>query len=63
MGIAADSWLTYMDRLLTLGVDRTTEINSLKAKMLKLIDIYYDAIDAPKSGKKVDFGFILDCFE
>ncbi|KAL1532896.1 RNA-directed RNA polymerase [Salvia divinorum] len=54
MGIAADSWLTYMDRLLTLGVDRTTEKNSLKAKMLKLIDIYYDAIDAPKSGKKIN---------
>ncbi|XP_047974429.1 probable RNA-dependent RNA polymerase 5 [Salvia hispanica] len=54
MGIAADSWLTYMDRLLSLGVDRTTEKNSLKAKMLKLIDIYYDAIDAPKSGKKIN---------
>ncbi|KAG6389123.1 hypothetical protein SASPL_150582 [Salvia splendens] len=54
MGIAADSWLTYMDRLLTLGVDRTPEINSLKEKMLKLIDIYYDAIDAPKSGKKIN---------
>ncbi|KAH6827519.1 hypothetical protein C2S53_007864 [Perilla frutescens var. hirtella] len=54
MGIAADSWLAYMDRLLSLGDDRAIEKNSLNQKMVKLIDIYYDALDAPKSGKKVD---------
>ncbi|KAH6827518.1 hypothetical protein C2S53_007863 [Perilla frutescens var. hirtella] len=54
MGIAADSWLAYMDRLLSLGDDRAIEKDSLKRKMIKLIDIYYDALDAPKSGKKVD---------
>nr|AHL27588.1 RNA-dependent RNA polymerase 5 [Salvia miltiorrhiza] len=54
MGTAADSWLTYMDRLLTLGDDRAAEKNSLKTKMIKLVDIYYDALDAPKSGKKIN---------
>ncbi|KAL8498318.1 hypothetical protein ACS0TY_021586 [Phlomoides rotata] len=53
MGIAADSWLTLMDRLLTLGDDRATEKDSLKKKMLMLVDLYYEALDAPKSGKKV----------
>ncbi|KAK1364812.1 hypothetical protein POM88_040373 [Heracleum sosnowskyi] len=31
-----------------------TLVNNLKKKMLKLIDIYYDALDAPKSGKEDD---------
>lgn len=48
-----------MDRLLSLGDDHVTEKNTLKGKMLHLIDIYYDAIDAPKSGKKVN---ISVCF-
>lgn len=51
MGLAANSWLVFMDRLLTLGDDRSNEKNM----MLKLIDIYYDALDAPKSGKKVSY--------
>ncbi|EYU30717.1 hypothetical protein MIMGU_mgv1a001145mg [Erythranthe guttata] len=53
MATAADSWLTFMDRLLTLGDDRTAEKKSLMKKMIRLVDIYYDALDAPKSGKKV----------
>ncbi|KAL6585921.1 hypothetical protein OROMI_002565 [Orobanche minor] len=53
MATAADSWLTYMDRLLTLGDDRAAEKTCLKTKMIQLVDIYYDALDAPKSGKKV----------
>ncbi|KAL0337362.1 UNVERIFIED_CONTAM: putative RNA-dependent RNA polymerase 5, partial [Sesamum calycinum] len=53
MATAADSWLTFMDRLLTLGDDRASEKHSLKKKIIQLIDIYYDALDAPKSGKKV----------
>ncbi|KAK6151840.1 hypothetical protein DH2020_014475 [Rehmannia glutinosa] len=53
MATAAESWLTFMDRLLTLGDDRATEKNYLKGKIIQLIDIYYDALDAPKSGKKV----------
>ncbi|KAG8367348.1 hypothetical protein BUALT_Bualt16G0062800 [Buddleja alternifolia] len=53
MATAADSWFTYMDRLLILGNDCTAEKHCLKTKMIQLIDIYYDALDAPKSGKKV----------
>lgn len=59
MSTAADNWLSFMDRLLTLGDDHVTEKNTLKGKMLHLIDIYYDALDAPKTGKKVN---ISVCF-
>lgn len=53
MSVAADSWLAFMDRLLMLRDDDGDEMHSLKGKMLHLVDIYYDALDAPKSGKKV----------
>lgn len=54
MSLAADSWLAFMDRLLMLRDDNVDDMHSLKGKMLHLIDIYYDALDAPKSGKKVN---------
>ncbi|KAK2982308.1 hypothetical protein RJ640_027405, partial [Escallonia rubra] len=54
MGVAADSWLAIMDRLLTLGDCRTDEKEHMKMTMLHLVDIYYDALDASKSGKKVE---------
>ncbi|KAL0885518.1 hypothetical protein Bca101_009501 [Brassica carinata] len=58
IGAAADSWLTMMDHYLTLGDDRVKETAERKSKllktMLKAIDIYYDALDAPKNGAKVD---------
>ncbi|KAG8636201.1 probable RNA-dependent RNA polymerase 5 isoform X2 [Manihot esculenta] len=50
MGVAADSWLAIMDRLLILGDDRNDERNNMKRNMLDLIDKYYDALDAPKKG-------------
>ncbi|KZV15097.1 putative RNA-dependent RNA polymerase 3 [Dorcoceras hygrometricum] len=50
---AADSWLSFMDRLLT--IQYASEKDRLRRKIIELIDIYYDALDAPKSGKKVDF--------
>ncbi|KAK9130977.1 hypothetical protein Sjap_011464 [Stephania japonica] len=53
VGFAADSCLSLMDRLLTLGDECAMEKNCLKEKILKLIDIYYDALDAPKTGMKV----------
>lgn len=53
MGKAADSWLVYMDRMLTLGDDCADEKATLRQKIDQLIDIYYDALDAPKKGKKV----------
>ncbi|XP_009592436.1 probable RNA-dependent RNA polymerase 3 isoform X1 [Nicotiana tomentosiformis] len=53
MSVAADSWLAFMDLLLMLRDDDVDGMHSLKGKILHLIDIYYDALDAPKSGKKV----------
>lgn len=53
MATASDSWFAYMDRLLSLNDDRVLEKRSLIQKMLQLVDIYYDALDAPKSGKKI----------
>lgn len=50
VGVAADSWLAMMDRLLTLGNDCAEEIACLKENINLLIDIYYDALDAPKKG-------------
>ncbi|GMY13674.1 probable RNA-dependent RNA polymerase 5 isoform X4, partial [Fagus crenata] len=47
---AADSWLALMDRLLILGNDCIEEKDHVKANILQLIDIYYDALDAPKKG-------------
>lgn len=60
MGKAADSWLVYMDRMLTLGDDCADEKATLRQKIDQLIDIYYDALDAPKKGKKVGFLNISD---
>lgn len=50
---AADSWLALMDRYLTLGNDCIEEKTLVKENIIKLIDIYYDALDAPKKGTKV----------
>ncbi|PIA42750.1 hypothetical protein AQUCO_02000301v1 [Aquilegia coerulea] len=54
VGSAADSWLAFMDRLLILGDDCAEEKRCLREKILHLIDVYYDALDAPKTGKKVE---------
>ncbi|XP_058722361.1 probable RNA-dependent RNA polymerase 5 isoform X2 [Vicia villosa] len=52
IGIAADSWMALMDRLLILRNDSTKEREQRQVteNILKLIDIYYDALDAPKKG-------------
>ncbi|KAF5481968.1 hypothetical protein F2P56_002575 [Juglans regia] len=50
MSAAADSWLALMDRLLILGDECIEERDILKANIIQLIDIYYDALDAPKKG-------------
>ena len=41
-----------MDRLLTGNIPNS-ERKEIKKKMLDLVDIYYLALDAPKSGNKV----------
>lgn len=54
MGQAADSWLAIMDRLLTLGDESAAEKAVMKRNICRLIDVYYEALDAPKkSGRKV----------
>ncbi|XP_071723572.1 probable RNA-dependent RNA polymerase 5 [Rutidosis leptorrhynchoides] len=54
-GITADNWLAFVDRYLILQDNNDTdEKYAIKNKMLKLIDLYYDALDAPKTGKKVN---------
>jgi RNA-dependent RNA polymerase len=40
-----------MDRLLILGEDCIEEKDHVKANILQLIDIYYDALDALKKGE------------
>ncbi|KAI0492203.1 hypothetical protein KFK09_026470 [Dendrobium nobile] len=47
-------WLAYMERLLTLGDDCFEEKKQLEEKMIHLVNLYYDALDAPKSGLKVE---------
>ncbi|XP_011659951.1 probable RNA-dependent RNA polymerase 5 isoform X3 [Cucumis sativus] len=50
--VAADNWLALMDQFLMLGEERKEERNCIRAKILQLINIYYDALDAPKKGGK-----------
>ncbi|KAK9208590.1 hypothetical protein WN944_000948 [Citrus x changshan-huyou] len=53
--LAADCWQAVMDRFLTLGDESAEEKAVMKENMLRLINIYYDALDAPKkSGIKVE---------
>ncbi|KAL2321324.1 hypothetical protein Fmac_030293 [Flemingia macrophylla] len=59
---AADSWMALMDRLLTLKSDCTKENEKehVKENILKLIDIYYEALDAPKKGgRKVIYSLVV----
>lgn len=52
---AADCWLVYMDRLLAGEVqENKRELELIKTKMLDLVDIYYQALDAPKTGNKIN---------
>ncbi|VVA10487.1 PREDICTED: probable RNA-dependent [Prunus dulcis] len=53
MSEASDSWLAMMDRLLILGDSSNSEKTHVKANMLRLVDLYYEALDAPKKGGKV----------
>eukprot|EP01018_Ginkgo_biloba_P002643 Gb_32086 [translate_table: standard] len=57
VSIAAKSWLVFMDRLLTLqalGTQHAEECEMLKEKMNILTNIYYEALDAPKTGSQVE---------
>lgn len=58
---AAGSWLAQMDRFLTLGDDKVEEKNAAKEKLIKLIDINHEALDAPKKGVTVSFVACIFC--
>lgn len=60
MGMSENSWMALMDRLLTLNnCTNENEKERVKENMLKLIDIYYEALDAPKSGRNVSLYYSL----
>jgi RNA-dependent RNA polymerase len=52
IGIAAECWMALMDRLLILRNDvrKEKEVQQVTKNILKLIDLYYEALDAPKKG-------------
>ncbi|XVF88617.1 hypothetical protein PTKIN_Ptkin19aG0065300 [Pterospermum kingtungense] len=54
MAVASDNWHAIMDRLLTLEESNSTEKALMKKNLLRLVDLYYEALDAPKSGKKIE---------
>lgn len=53
--MAADSWQAFVDRFMVLREADMQEKDCIREKILMLIEIYYDAIDAVKTGKKVSF--------
>ncbi|MED6131270.1 hypothetical protein PIB30_008310 [Stylosanthes scabra] len=53
IGVAADSWMALMDRYLT--IKNESEKERVKENIIRLVDIYYVALDAPKkSGLKIE---------
>ncbi|XP_022754978.1 probable RNA-dependent RNA polymerase 5 isoform X2 [Durio zibethinus] len=53
MSVAADNWKAIMDRFLTLEDSNSDEKALVKQNLLSLINLYYEALDAPKTGKKL----------
>ncbi|XP_004288888.1 PREDICTED: probable RNA-dependent RNA polymerase 3-like [Fragaria vesca subsp. vesca] len=51
-GEAANNWIALMDKFLTLGDSQ--EKKDIMNKILRLVDIYYIALDAAKKGVKVE---------
>ncbi|CAL5035666.1 unnamed protein product [Urochloa decumbens] len=47
LGLSSECWLAYMDRLLTEDVDKD-EKESIEKKMIKLLNLYYWALDGYK---------------
>ena len=50
MGLSADCLLAFMDQLLSTVENHEKE--RVEENMIKLIDLYYYALDAPKKGGK-----------
>ncbi|OMO82667.1 RNA-dependent RNA polymerase, eukaryotic-type [Corchorus capsularis] len=51
---ASHCWTAIMDRLLTMKDGSPDEQDLVKKNLLRLVDIYYEALDAPKNGKKIE---------
>ncbi|KAK4753975.1 hypothetical protein SAY87_002079 [Trapa incisa] len=55
VSMAADSWQALMDRLLMIGDDLPQEKYLIEQNLLRLVDIYYDALDQlKKGGQKIE---------
>jgi RNA-dependent RNA polymerase len=54
LGLSSDCWLAYMDRFLTEGINQD-EKKSIAENMIKLVDLYYLALD----GHKVCYNLML----
>ncbi|KAL1289441.1 probable RNA-dependent RNA polymerase 3 isoform X4 [Arachis hypogaea] len=53
IGVAAESWMALMDRFLTIRNEEEKE--RVKENIIRLVNIYYMALDAPKkSGRKIE---------
>ncbi|KAM7260355.1 hypothetical protein ACFE04_016096 [Oxalis oulophora] len=60
VGVASDSWLAYIDRLLSRGVSSAVEKACIRENINRLVDIHSDALDAPKkSGMKIEIPYEL----
>ncbi|KAJ7549834.1 hypothetical protein O6H91_07G071300 [Diphasiastrum complanatum] len=52
MGQAANNWLAHMDRFMSNDIEPVERAYHWETA-IKLVDIYYDAVDADKSGERV----------
>lgn len=54
MGTAANAWLAFMDKFVAEGSQGSI------SKCIDLVDVYYAALDADKTGQKVNFAHSRD---
>lgn len=58
MSEASDNWSAIMDRFLTVEDSNSSEKTLMKENLKKLINLYYEALDESKTGKKVSKLFL-----
>lgn len=49
-----------MDQYLILGKDDADDKHRIEENLLQLVDLYYDALDAPKTGKTVRYYLFIN---
>lgn len=57
--MAANNWLAQADYVMTSHVDKK-EKASVMERISQLVDIFYKAVDADKSGEKVCLVLLVD---